>query len=124
MNTNEKIHNAFNPHKKDGKKIEPFTKDEFLKIIRGTQFHKDLFMPLNVNGSNMSAGLWNLLLSERDCVMYASGSGMKPHRFWKISDVKKYFNVRGSREVVAHTMSRLRVTITEHKNFEKLLDLK
>ena len=68
-------------------------KEQFLKSIEGTQFQIDLGQNLNVNGSPMPAGVWNLLLSIRDCKLYSKG--IKPHRNWKISDVKWYFGIKG-----------------------------
>jgi hypothetical protein len=68
-------------------------KEQFLKAIEGTKFQIDLGQNLNVNGSPMPAGVWNLLLSIRDCKLYSKG--IKPHRNWKISDVKWYFGIKG-----------------------------
>ena len=68
-------------------------KEQFLKAIEGTKFQIDLGQNLNVNGSPMPAGVWNLLLSIRDCKLYSKG--IKPHRNWKISDVKWYFGNKG-----------------------------
>ena len=62
-----------------------------------TQFYQDLLdenKVMNVNGKEVSRGYWNLILSIRDCGLYSKG--IKPHRFWKISNVKAYFGVKGS----------------------------
>ena len=68
-------------------------KAQVLSAIKGTKFESDLGISLNVNGSPMPAAMWNLLLSIRDCKLYSKG--IKPHRNWKISDVKWYFGVTG-----------------------------
>ena len=68
-------------------------KAQVLSAIKGTKFESDLGISLNVNGSPMPAAMWNLLLSIRDCKLYSKG--IKPHRNWKISDVKWYFGVKG-----------------------------
>ena len=68
-------------------------KSQVLSAIKGTKFESDLGISLNVNGSPMPAAMWNLLLSIRDCKLYSKG--IKPHRNWKISDVKWYFGVKG-----------------------------
>ena len=72
---------------------------QFLAAIKGTKFQADLGQSLNVNGSPMPAGVWNLLLSIRDCKLYSKG--IKPHRNWKIGDIKWYFGVKGGAEVIA-----------------------
>tara|TARA_R110000803_G_scaffold118410_4_gene186784 strand:- start:592 stop:858 length:267 start_codon:yes stop_codon:yes gene_type:complete len=61
--------------------------------INGTQFANDLGIDLNVNGHNMGRGMYNLIVSIRDVSLYRAG--MKPNRFWKITDVKKYFGIKG-----------------------------
>ena len=68
-------------------------KAQVLSAIKGTKFESDLGISLNVNGSPMPAAMWNLLLSIRDCKLYSKG--IKPHRNWRISDVKWYFGVKG-----------------------------
>ena len=68
-------------------------KSQVLSAIKGTKFESDLGISLNVNGSPMPAAMWNLLLSIRDCKLYSKG--IKPHRNWRISDVKWYFGVKG-----------------------------
>ena len=41
---------------------------------------------------------WNLLLSIRDLQLFCKG--IKPHRYWKLRDVKDYFGVKGNKEKV------------------------
>lgn len=48
---------------------------------------------INVNGTPMSIATYNLLISKRDLGLWAVG--MKPHRNWYVSDVKKYFGLTG-----------------------------
>lgn len=48
---------------------------------------------INVNGNPMPRGYYNLIISIRDVKLYSRG--IKPHRFWKISDVKTYFGLNG-----------------------------
>ena len=54
---------------------------------------------LNVNGQQMPQAIWNLMVSKRDLTLWCK-AGMKPHRHWKVSDVKKYFNISGSRHTL------------------------
>jgi hypothetical protein len=61
-----------------------------------TQFEKDLKQDLYVNGKESSRGLWNLIVSKRDLGLWKMG--MKPNRHWKVTDVKKYFGLKGNKE--------------------------
>ena len=69
-------------------------KEQMIKAINGTKFQNDLSKTINVNGGAMPIGYWNLITSIRDCRLYSKG--LKPHRAWKISDVKWYFGVKGN----------------------------
>lgn len=53
---------------------------------------------LNVNGKEMGQAIYNLIVTERDLKLYEIG--MKPHRHWKITQVKTYFGIRGSRKTI------------------------
>jgi hypothetical protein len=64
--------------------------------MKNTQFFKDMTdesKTLNVNNGTMPLGYWNLIISIRDCKLYSKG--IKPHRNWKITNVKKYFGLTG-----------------------------
>lgn len=64
--------------------------------MKNTQFFKDMTdesKTLNVNNGTMPLGYWNLIISIRDCKLYSKG--IKPHRNWKITTVKKYFGLKG-----------------------------
>lgn len=51
---------------------------------------------LDVNGQQMPHAIWNLIVSRRDLTLWCN-IGMKPHRHWKVSQVKTYFNITGSK---------------------------
>jgi hypothetical protein len=76
------------------------------KAVEGTKFAQDMAHNTNVNGKPMPWGYWNLILSIRDCGLYSKG--IKPHRNWKISDVKWYFGISGSAEKMAETLKQYR----------------
>ena len=64
--------------------------------MKNTQFFKDMTdesKMLNVNNGTMPLGYWNLIISIRDCKLYSKG--IKPHRNFKITNVKKYFGLKG-----------------------------
>ena len=70
---------------------------------------------INVNNQPMAFGYYNLIISIRDLKLYCHG--VKPHRRWKISDVKKYFGVSGSKEKVLEQLQELqRIYVTPYKN--------
>jgi hypothetical protein len=88
-------------------------KETFLKQIKGTQFEADLSNDLTVNGAETSRAYWNLILSIRDCKLYSKG--IKINRFWKITDVKRYFGVKGGADVIAETLEQYRLTLVAEK---------
>ncbi len=82
-------------------------------IDSGSQFYQDLIdesKTLNVNSSQMSRGYYNLILSIRDCSLYSKG--IKPHRFWKITDVKNYFKVKGTASDIAEQLRAIQILLT------------
>ena len=48
-----------------------------------------------VNGSPMGQAIWNIIVSKRDFTMYCN-YGVIPTRSWKITNVKKYFGIKGT----------------------------
>ena len=71
-----------------------------------TQFEQDLNNPLVINGAASSKAFYNLVVSIRDMKLYQIG--MKPNRFWKVSDVKTYFGVKGNKEAVLEQLIALK----------------
>lgn len=49
---------------------------------------------ININGKETPRAIWNLMLTKRDLYLYTKG--IKINRHWKVSDVKKYFGIKGS----------------------------
>jgi hypothetical protein len=62
--------------------------------ISESQFGKDLSNPMYINGAASSRGYYNLVVSMRDVRLY--NAGIKPHRNWKVTDVKRYFGINGN----------------------------
>lgn len=79
-------------------------KEQFAKAIAGTQFEKDLKVDLDVNGSNMGRGTYNLIVSIRDCKLFSKG--IKAHRGFRLSDVKWYFGIKGGADKMAETLQK------------------
>lgn len=82
------------------------TTQELLTKIKGTPFEADLTKGTLINGKQSSIGYYNLIVSIRDCSLYSKG--IKPHRFWKISNVKKYFGIKGTAESMANQLREIR----------------
>lgn len=71
-----------------------------------TQFEKDLKQDLSVNGKDSSKGMWNLIVSKRDLGLW-SKIGMKPNRHWKVTDVKKYFGLKGNKHKIYEDICKM-----------------
>ena len=63
-----------------------------------TQFEQDLKQDMSINGGASSKGMYNLIVSKRDLGLWKRG--MKPHRHWKVTDVKRYFGLKGNKEKI------------------------
>ena len=75
-----------------------------------TQFFNDMTdesKTLKVNNGTMPLGYWNLIIRIHDCKQYSKG--IKPHRNFKITNVKKYFGLTGD-------ASKLVVQLEDIKN--------
>jgi hypothetical protein len=80
-----------------------------MTINSNTQFYRDLTdesKTLNVNNGTIPLGYWNLILSIREVSMYAIG--MKPHRNWRITNVKQYFGVKGDAKQIKTQLEEIR----------------
>jgi hypothetical protein len=78
-----------------------------MKIIKAkSQFELDLDSELTVNNNITSHGWWNLITSIRDVKLYQSG--IKISRHWKITDVKRYFGIKGNKESVLAQLNKLK----------------
>ena len=83
--------------------------EQMIKAINGTKFQADLEKNINVNGGAMPVGYYNLIVSIQDCKLYSKG--IKPHRNWKISDVKWYFGVKGNAQQIAEVLEKYKETL-------------
>ncbi len=82
-----------------------------MKTQTQPQYFADLQKPIKVNNGYMSVAMWNLIVSIRDLKIYSRG--IKPHRNWRITDVKKYFGVQGS---TLNILSQLELELELEKN--------
>jgi len=59
----------------------------------------------------INPALWNLITSIRDLKLYTNG--IKPHRRWKITPVKKYFGMNGTPKVFLEKLETLNQIIKD-----------
>ena len=78
-------------------------KKQILK--KDSQFLKDMEAPLCINGNPSVRGYYNLVVSIRDLKLFCAG--IKPHRFWKLKDVKEYFGIKGNKQSVLSDLEYL-----------------
>lgn len=61
---------------------------------------------IDVNGKKVNFALYNAIISKRDLGLWKVG--MKPHRHWKVTDVKKFFGFTGNdKEKLCNDISNL-----------------
>ena len=86
--------------------------------IKGTQFEKelDVIFSIRMNSKPMSRGVWNLILSKRDCNLFAKG--IKPHRLWRLKDVKLYFGITGGAKNCAEQLEQYLEILTVENQIE------
>ena len=70
-----------------------------------TQFETDLKQDMSINGSASSKGMYNLIVSKRDLGLWKAG--MKPHRHWKVTDVKRYFGLKGNKHKIYEDICKM-----------------
>ena len=78
------------------------------------QFIKDLCTK-TTDGANVNRGVYNLIINKRDLSLYIK-HGIKPHRRWKITPVKKYFGLKGSGETLLNRFLDLHEVIMDEVN--------
>ena len=76
-----------------------------VNMAEDCQFLKDL----QDNSSNVNRGIYNQIISIRDLMLYSKG--IKPHRNWKITQVKKYFGITGNKETMLAKLQLLKQTL-------------
>ena len=74
--------------------------------VSESQFGKDLSNPMYINGAASSRGYYNLVVSIRDLRLYSKG--IRPHRNWKVTDVKRYFGISGNTAVALSKLEEIK----------------
>ena len=70
-----------------------------------TQFKQDLKQAMIINGRASSRGLYNLIISKRDLGLWKIG--MKPNRHWRVTDVKRYFGLKGNKDKIYEDICKM-----------------
>ena len=71
-----------------------------------TQFEIDWDKPMNINGMQSNKGYYNLVISIRDLSLFSKG--LKPHRHWRLKDVKNYFGLKGNTQTILKRLQDFR----------------
>jgi len=76
---------------------------------RNTKFWADFlnYMESCINGGKkMNLAKYNLIVSKRDVSLWTK-SNVIPHRGWKVSQVKKYFGIKGSKKTLQENFTKM-----------------
>ena len=63
---------------------------------------------MSVNGTPMARAIWNLLITQRDLNLWCGKHKMKPHRHWKVTQVKTYFGIKGNGQALLKRFEALK----------------
>jgi hypothetical protein len=97
------------------------TSKKFYQQIEGTKFQQDLENLISVNNGQMEMGVWNLILSIRDVSLFSKG--IKPHRMWRLKDVKWYFGVTGGTDKVLEQLKQYKEVIEKIREEQRVAQL-
>ena len=76
----------------------------------------------NYDGKEIPIAIWNFLCTKRDLTMWTEHK-MKPNRHWKVTDVKKYFDIKGSGPVLMANFMELFDHVMEAVKLEAVKDV-
>ena len=88
-------------------------------LAEKTQFTDELFdldNNFDMNGSPMNRAVYNLMVSKRDISLYVLNN-MKPHRNWYVTDIKKYFGIKGNGQKL---LDRFLALVSEYEELMKV----
>ena len=73
-----------------------------INMNENCQFLKDLEVDSRFA---VNRGVYNLILSKRDLMLFSKG--IKPHRNWKLKDVKIYFGIEGNKQSILNQLIQI-----------------
>jgi hypothetical protein len=65
----------------------------------------------SMDDKEVQHAIYNLILSRRDINLYLKD--IKPHRQWKIGDLKSYFGIKGGKQKIADQINLLHRELVE-----------
>tara|TARA_R100000541_G_scaffold53707_1_gene61945 strand:+ start:116 stop:397 length:282 start_codon:yes stop_codon:yes gene_type:complete len=69
-------------------------------------FFKSAEQYTNFNGEKMAIAYYNVCIESRNLKLWESG--MKPNRYWYVSDTKKYFGIKGNKSKLVSQIEFIR----------------
>lgn len=87
----------------------PFNFNEAAKVLN-SQWYEDFDKALNINGQQSTRAYWNLIVLKGQVRMYAR-TGMRAHRGWQITAIKKYFGLSGNPQTLTDKLDYLHETL-------------
>lgn len=91
----------------EARKDTPFVR----QLVRA--YSGDSQMTMSVNGKPMAVPMWNLILSYRDLSLWCGPAKMRPHRHWRVSDVKAYFGIKGTGQKLLERFEALKAEVEQ-----------
>ena len=85
---------------------------------KNTQFMKDLNTSNNFGGTNL--GMYNLIVCTGHVKLFTKG--IKPHRHWRLKDVKSYFGLSGGTSSILEQLEAIKSNIDNIVNDINLTD--
>jgi hypothetical protein len=67
--------------------------------LQKTPFEIDLEKTITINGAECSLAYYKLFLTIRD-LRIVTRTSLKPHKNWRLKDVKQYFGLKGSASTI------------------------
>ena len=71
-----------------------------------TFFEIDKNKTITIDGTELSLGYYRLFLTIRDLKLVTRTS-LKPHRNWRLKDVKQYFGLNGSAKTILQKLETI-----------------
>jgi hypothetical protein len=71
-----------------------------------SQWAKDFDKPMSINGMESNKATYNLFLCIGEVRLFSKG--LKPHRNWRLKDVKNYFNINGNTIKVLNQLEQIK----------------
>ena len=85
-------------------------KETYYRMLN-SQWAKDFDKPMSINGMESNKATYNLVLSIGEVRLFSKG--LKPHRNWRLKDVKDYFNIKGDTAKVLDQLEQIKYFLSD-----------